>query len=306
MNIKKYVAIAKSKVLQYWAFSKKHPFKSAGYAALSGFGFCLLFFLLIYFGAFGRIPNSAELKQLQNPLTSTLYGTNKKPIGFFYLQNRSNIDSTQLNSYLVDALVATEDARFYEHSGIDYRSYGRVLLKSIILQQDNAGGGSTVTQQIAKNIFGRKEQPFLSTPINKVREMIIAKRMESVYSKDEILLLYFNTVSFGENLYGIEKASQRFFAKKPKDLNLSQCATLVGLLKAPSYYNPRNNLDRAQGRRNVVLTQMVKYGKIDQATADAAMTTPLVLKYQKPIELSSTATYFKNYVQKEFDLWAAN
>lgn len=118
-----------------------------------------------------------------------MYGTDKKPIGYFYLQNRSNIDSTQLNTYLVDALVATEDARFYDHGGIDYRSLGRVFVKSILLQQGNAGGGSTITQQIAKNIYGRQQQPFLSTPINKIREMIIASRMESVYSKDAILLL---------------------------------------------------------------------------------------------------------------------
>lgn len=293
----------KLKAEQAWTYSRKHPFKASGYLALGGLGLGFFFFVLIYFGAFGKIPNADALAQLKNPLTSTLYGTDKKPIGFFYLQNRSNIDSTQLNPYLVDALVATEDARFYEHSGIDYRSYARVFVKSILLQQDQAGGGSTVTQQIAKNIFGRQKQPFLSTPINKVREMIIAKRMESVYSKEEILLLYFNTVSFGENLYGIEKAAQRFFAKQPKDLTLSESATLVGLLKAPTYFNPRNNLERAQDRRDVVLGQMVKYEKIDLETATTAK-TPLKLKYQKPIELSSTSTYFKNYVQKEFDAWA--
>jgi penicillin-binding protein 1A len=305
MDLKNILETTKLRLAQALHYFRKHPFKAAGYGALVGLGMGLLFFMLIYFGAFGRLPNAAALAQLQNPLTSTLYGTDQKPIGFFYLQNRSNIDSTQLNPYLVDALVSTEDARFYEHSGIDYRSYARVFVKSILLQQDQAGGGSTITQQIAKNIFGRKEQPFLSTPINKVREMIIAKRMESVYTKDEILLLYFNTVSFGENLYGIEKAAQRFFAKKPKDLSLSESATLVGLLKAPTYFNPRNNLERAQGRRDVVLEQMVKYAKIDSTTAAGAKTA-LKLKYQKPLELSSTSTYFKNYVRKEFDLWAAD
>lgn len=304
MEFKKLKETARQKLLQTWSYCKKHPFKSAGYATLGGLGVGLVFFLLIYFGAFGRIPNEAELKQLKNPLTSTLYGTDKKPIGYFYLQNRSNIDSTQLNTYLVDALIATEDARFYIHGGIDYRSLGRVFIKSLLLRQGNAGGGSTITQQIAKNIYGRKEQPFLSTPINKIREMIIASRMESVYSKDAILLLYFNTVSFGENLYGIEQAAQRFFAKKPKDLTLSESATLIGLLKAPSYYNPRNNLERAQGRRDVVLSQMVKYNKIDSTTANKAQ-VPLKLKYQKPTEISSTSTYFKKYVEKEFNEWAA-
>lgn len=303
MDLQSLVTKLKLKSYEIWGFIKKHPIKALRNTSLGLVGLAIFGFILIYFGAFGRIPNKSELAQLKNPLTSTLYGSDKKPIGFFYLQNRSNIDSTQLNPFLVDALVATEDARFYEHSGIDYRSYGRVIVKSIILQQDNAGGGSTVTQQIAKNIFGRQEQPFLSTPINKVREMIIAKRMEKVYSKEDILLLYFNTVSFGENLYGVEKAAQRFFAKKPKDLTLSECATLIGVLKAPSYYNPRNNLERAEGRRNTVLDQMVKYQKIDTLTANAAK-IPLKLKYQKPIELSSTSNYFKNYVKAEFDAWA--
>lgn len=120
-----------------------------------------------------------------------------------------------MNNYLIDALVATEDVRFYDHKGIDYKSYARVIIKSLLLQQGK-GGGSTITQQIAKNIFGRKKQYIFSTLINKMREVLIARRLENVYTKNELLLLYFNTVSFGENLYGIEKASQRFFNKIPK------------------------------------------------------------------------------------------
>jgi penicillin-binding protein 1A len=244
------------------------------------------------------------LASLKNPVTSTIYGSDKKPIGYFYMQNRSNIDATQLHPFLIKALIATEDARFHEHSGIDYKSYARVLFKSVLLQQGK-GGGSTITQQIAKNVFGRKNLWFLSTPINKMREVIVAKRLERVYTKDELLLLYFNTVSFGENLYGIEKAAQRFFSKTPEKLTLSECATLVGVLKAPSYFNPRRNPENATRRRNTVLDQMVKYEGITEAEALAAK-TPLILNYSPAEKNASLSGYYKAFIKKEFDVWAAN
>ncbi|PRP65648.1 transglycosylase domain-containing protein [Nonlabens agnitus] len=288
---------------QILRYIKKHPFKSLGWVFLAGVSFVVFLFLGTWAGAFGHVPNSNELAKLENPVTSTVYGSDKKPIAYFYLQNRSNIDSTQLNPYLVQALVATEDVRFYEHSGIDYRSYGRVFVKSILMQQGK-GGGSTITQQIAKNVFGRKDLWLLSTPINKMREVIIAKRLESIYSKEELLLLYFNTVSFGENLYGIEKAAQRFFSKSPDQLNLSECATLVGVLKAPSYYNPRKNPQNSTNRRNVVLQQMVKNNAITQEEADAAK-TEITLKYSPPEKNSSLSGYYKEYIRTEFNNWAA-
>jgi penicillin-binding protein 1A len=284
------------------AYVRQHPFKSLLFAAIAGFCSIVLLFLVIYLGAFGKLPTKAYLKSLKNPVTSTIYASNKEPIGYYYLQNRSNADSSQIKPALMQALVATEDVRFYEHSGIDYKSYARVLIKSIILQQ-NAGGGSTITQQVAKNLFGREQQFFLSTPINKIREIFIARRLESIYDKDDIILLYFNTVSFGENIYGIEKAAFRFFNKAPQELSLSESATLVGLLKAPSYYNPRNFPDRAEQRRNVVLSQMLKYDYITPETLEEAK-SPLKLDYQSPKKVSSFSAYFKDYVAKEFALWA--
>lgn len=269
---------------------------------LSGVVFVGLLFLCTYFGVFGHVPTKKELASLKNPVTSTIYGSDKKPITYFYMQNRSNIDSIQLNPFLKKALVATEDARFYEHSGIDYKSYARVFVKSVLLQQGK-GGGSTITQQIAKNVFGRKDLWLLSTPISKMRELIIASRLESMYSKDELLLLYFNTVSFGENLYGIEKAAQRFFSKKPEQLSLTECATLVGVLKAPSYYNPRRNPENATRRRNTVLDQMVKYNAITETEASEAK-TPLVLKYSPAEKNSSLSGYYKEFVKEEFEAWA--
>ena len=287
---------------KFLQFVKNHPFKTAGYFFASII--CLLFLLVLttYLGLFGSIPQEAELKALKNPITSTLYGSDNEPIGYYFLQNRSNIDSTQLNPFLVKALVATEDARFYSHRGIDYKSYGRVLVKSILLGQGK-GGGSTITQQIAKNLFGRQKQFFLSTPINKIRELFIARRLENIYSKEEILLLYFNTVSFGENLYGIEKAAERFFNKTPAELSLAECATLVGVLKAPTAYNPRNNPEKSQERRNVVLKQLLKYNYINDSTYNEAL-TPLELQYTPPKKVSSLTAYYKEFVKAEFDTWA--
>jgi penicillin-binding protein 1A len=299
INLKNTLVI-KTKLV--FKFVRIHPFKSFFYLIGIGFIFSILFLLMIYFGVFGKLPTKEYLLQLENPVTSTIYASNNEPIGYYFLQNRSNADSTQISKYLKDALVATEDSRFYTHGGIDYKSYGRVFVKSIVLGQ-NAGGGSTVTQQVAKNIFGRQKQFFLSTPINKIRELFIARRLESIYSKDEILLLYFNTVSFGENIYGIEKAAYRFFNKPPEKLSLEECATLVGVLKAPSYYNPRINPERATTRRNVVLSQMEKYGYITSEQKEASK-KPLVLEYQLPKKTSAFSSYFKDLVAEEFAKWA--
>ncbi|WP_047419195.1 transglycosylase domain-containing protein [Cellulophaga sp. Hel_I_12] len=298
-NLRDQLAVKATKVFK---FIKKHPFKSFFYILSTGVVFLIFFVVLIYFGAFGKLPTKEYLKQLKNPITSTLYASNNEAIGYYYLQNRSNIDSTQLTEGIKNALVATEDSRFYTHKGIDYRSYGRVFVKSILMGQ-NAGGGSTVTQQVAKNIFGRQKQFFLSTPINKIRELFIARRLESIYSKEDILLLYFNTVSFGENLYGLEKASYRFFNKAPEELTLTESATLVGLLKAPSFYNPRTNPERAVLRRNVVLSQMEKYGFLTSEEKQAAI-LPLKLDYQAPQKTSSFSSYFKDLVAEEFSNWA--
>lgn len=291
----------KSKMLVH--FIRKHPFKSFFYLIGGSFIVLVLFVFLIYFGAFGKLPSTAYLEQLKNPITSTLYASNNEPIGYYYLQNRSNADSSQITASLKEALVATEDNRFYTHSGIDYKSYGRVFIKSIILGQ-NAGGGSTVTQQVAKNIFGRQKQFFLATPIHKIREIFIAKRLEHIYDKEDILLLYLNTVSFGENMYGIEKASQRFFNKPPEKLTIPECATLIGLLKAPSYYSPRVHPERALLRRNVVLSQMRKYGFLTEEEKTEASKTALVLEYQLPKKTSAFSSYFKDLVADEFLKWA--
>ena len=302
MNTKDIKNKVLGKIKSVFSYIKRHPFKSFFYAFVASILSLIILVSLIYLGVFGKIPTKTYLKSLKNPITSTIFASNKEVIGHYFLQNRSNVDTSQISKVLKQALIATEDKRFYEHSGIDYKSYARVFVKSILMQQ-NAGGGSTITQQVAKNIFGREKQFFLSTPINKIREIFIAKRLENIYDKDDILLLYFNTVSFGENLYGIEKAAHRFFNNNPESLTLTECATLVGLLKAPSYYNPRTNPERAEKRRNTVLSQMLKYNYLTKEEMEAAM-IPLELDYQPPKKVSSFSTYFKNYVAEEFKQWA--
>lgn len=284
----------------------QHKLKTIFYGFCAGVVSLVLLVLSIWLGLFGRLPSRAALQHLRNPVATTIYGSNKEVIGSFYLQNRSNVDSAEVNQLVRDALVAVEDIRFYEHGGIDYRSLGRVFVKSILMADASSGGGSTITQQLAKNVFGRKKRFLLSTPINKIREMFIAHRMEKVYSKDQILMLYLNTVMFGENLYGIEKAAHRFLNKKPDKLTLEEAAMLVGLLQAPNAYNPRRNPDKAMVRRNIVLAQMLKYGKIDEPTFDKAKAAPIKLNYQ-PSKLAATfAAYFKDHLRKEFEDWAAD
>ncbi|MBC6996561.1 transglycosylase domain-containing protein [Neolewinella lacunae] len=283
----------------------QHKRKTIFYFFLAGVSSVLLLILAVRLGMFGKLPSEDSLRHIKNPVATTIYGSNKEVLGSFYIQNRSNVDSAEVNQLLREALIAVEDIRFYEHNGIDYRSLGRVLVKSILLANERSGGGSTITQQLAKNVFGRSERFLLSTPINKIREMFIARRMEKVYTKDEILLLYLNTVMFGENLFGIEKAAHRFFNKKPADLNLEESALMVGLLKAPNAYNPRKNPERAQERRNTVLGQMHKYGKIDEAAYLAAKEAPVELDYQKTEHTASYAAYYKAFLREEFAAWAA-
>jgi penicillin-binding protein 1A len=152
-------------------------------------------------------------------------------------------------------------------------------VKSILLQNRSAGGGSTLSQQVAKNLYPRTDYGFFSLPVNKLREAIIAYRMERIYSKEEILTLYLNTVPFSENIFGIEVAAERFFSKSPKNLEIHEAAVLVGMLKANNYYNPHNNPDRAKERRNVVIDQMTKNGVITDIEAEKYKAMPMVIKY---------------------------
>ncbi len=248
-------------------------------------------------GLFGEIPTIEELQEMQTLNASEVFASNGALIGKFHKENRKDIRYEALPQHVVNALVATEDERYFSHSGVDIRSFGRVIFRSVIKGDDAGGGGSTLSQQLAKNLFGRKKYRFLSTPINKVREMLIAKRLERAYDKKNLLSFYLNTVPFGSNVFGIEMASKRFFNKSASELDIEEGAVLVGMLKANTIYNPKRNLDRAQDRRNVVMSQMVKNNFLSKAKFDSLKNTNIELSYQPVLNHDEMASYFKDYLR---------
>ena len=279
---------------------KKNPkLKWALIILLSLIALFFLFFGSIYFGLWGKIPSSKELTELKQNKATQVLAADGELIGKFYIYDRQPIPFEQLPSYLIEALIATEDVRFYEHDGIDNRSLLRVFFKSILLQDESAGGGSTITLQLAKNIYGRKDYGALGIVINKMQEAVIAKRLENIYSKDEIVQLYFNTVPFSDNTYGIESASMKFFNKHTSDLSLEEAAVLVGMLKASHYYNPRIFPERSRLRRDVVLMQMSKYDYLTVEEAEEAKMLPLILDYKSYSNNKGIAPYFREQIRKD-------
>ena len=246
---------------------------------VAGLLFIMLLAVLVWQGAFGRLPDYAQLKDIRNYQASEIYAEDGAIIGKYYIENRTNAGLDEISPNVIQALVSTEDARFFEHSGIDLRAFGRVLFKSILLSDESAGGGSTLSQQLAKNLFPRRSYALLGMPINKLREMFIARRLESLYSKEELLNLYLNTVPFGESAFGIKVASYRFFNKKAEELQPEEAAMLIGMLKGTSYYNPRHYPERAQERRNLVLRQMMRFGHLDTVLVDSLVQAPIELDF---------------------------
>lgn len=276
---------------------------AGGFIAGILFGGILFLYLLVVGEMLGDVPNREELRQVENPVASEVYSADSVLIGRYFIQERSDIRFDQIPSHVTDALLATEDIRFYEHHGIDYRSLGRVLFKSLLFQDDASGGGSTLTQQLVKNLYPRKNYWMFSLLINKMREIIVASRLEKVYDKNSLLALYLNTVPFGDNTYGIESAAQRFFSQTTKKLSIDQGAVLIGMLKATYYYNPRIFPERSKQRRNVVISQMEKYEKLKPVTADSLLALPLLLNYNKITHHSGLAPYFREYVRTELLTW---
>lgn len=284
---------------------KKKQFFKRWYIKWSARLIVLLFLLVValigsvYFGLWGKLPTKDALSDLSQMQASLVYDKNQTLIGKFYITNRESIAFEELPNNIINALVATEDVRFFEHDGIDERSLFRVAIKTILLSDESSGGGSTITMQLAKNLFGRKDYGEFGIVINKIRESIIALRLESIYTKNEILTLYLNTVPFSGNVYGIESASQKFFNKKAKELTLLEAATLVGTLKANHYYNPRLYLKRAKTRRNTVLKQMTKYGYLSSERYDTIKQKDIVLHYQSNSSQMDLGAYFKTQVKQK-------
>lgn len=266
----------------------------------------LAVFVLLLFVVWFETPWNSELRKIRNQVASEIYSADSVLLGRYYIQDRTEVAYNDIAPAVREALIATEDARFYQHDGVDFRSLGRVIVKSIIQQDESAGGGSTLTQQLSKNLYPRKRYWFFSMLINKMREVRTALKLEDIYNKDELITLYLNTVPFADNVFGIEAAAERFYSVNAKDLTTDQAAVLVGMLKATYSYNPRLFPDRALKRRNIVLRQMIKYNYLDSARADSLMRLPINLQYTKISHHQGLAPYFREYVKAELLEWCKN
>jgi len=297
------------KLSSWWAYVKKRPIWQLVISAILLLLFAgVILHQTLRFITFmewpGDLPSNQELAQIQNPIASELYASEGELIGKYFVQNRSHLTIEDINDHFKQALIATEDRRFYKHDGVDTKSLLRVFFKTILFQKESSGGGSTISQQLVKNLYPRKRYAVFSTIFNKYREMAIAREIESIYSKDEIIALYANTVSFGEQAFGLTTAAKRFFNKEPSDLLLEESATLVGILKATSYYSPSNYPTRAKQRRNLVLNLMAETEFISQEVSTNLKQLPLTLNYHSKTERIELARYFKEHVRKEFRDWS--
>ena len=244
-------------------------------------------------GAWGYMPPFEELQNPKNTFASEIITSDNQSLGRYYrYENRVGVHYEDLSDTLVMALIATEDARFYNHTGVDFKSLFRAVLKL-----GRAGGGSTITQQLAKQLWSPRANNILERAMQKPIEWIIATKLERLYSKDEILLMYLNQFDFLYNAVGIQSASQVYFSTTPKDLKIEEAAMLVGMCKNPSLYNPVRHPERARNRRNTVLSQMEKYGYIDKATCDSVSALPLTLHYRSVDHKQGSAPYFREYLR---------
>jgi len=261
--------------------------------------FLFLLFSLTAFEVLGELP---EVKELQNPksnLASIVYSTDERILGKFYKENRINCTFKELSPHLVHALVATEDARFYDHSGVDLKALFRSV-SGLLTGNMNAGGGSTITQQLSKMQFSEKPKSKVERVLQKIKEWIISIKLERLYTKEEIMTMYLNKFDFLNLAVGVKSASQIYFNTTPDKLTLPQAAMLVGMAKNPSLFNPRRFEERTQLRRNVVLSQMKKYGYISQPKYDSLKVLPLKLDFRSEDHNEGLATYFREYLRDNF------
>ncbi|TSJ80730.1 MAG: transglycosylase domain-containing protein [Candidatus Cardinium sp.] len=265
-----------------------------------------------FYNLYGSMPSTDLLENPQDVLASELYAADGILLGKYFRDNRSPVTYEEISPNMIHALIASEDYRFEQHAGIDLWGLSRAFFLSIILQQ-NKGGGSTLTQQLAKNLFNiRKEVsyrgkcssiPLLSKLILKTKEWILAVQLERAYTKQEIIAMYLNTVTFGSNTYGIKVAARTFFNKTPADLRIEEAALLVGLLRAPTRYSPIKHPKSAHHIRNVVLSQMVKYGFLKQSEYDLICEIPTELHYQEENYEKGIAPYFRGVVRDFLLKW---
>ena len=278
-----------------------------------------LMLTLTAMGVFGRMPSFEELENPKSNLATEIYSEDGKVLSTFFIQNRSYVqyadlfpqDSTRfihLDGHdvppVVAALISTEDIRFRGHAGIDIRSLARVAIKTVMLQRSSQGGGSTITQQLAKNLFPRdtvrnrgKIVKTTKLVMAKFKEWITALKLEYNYTKEEIATMYLNTVEYGSNAYGIKSAAQTFFGKEPHELAVQEAAVLVGVVNAPTRYSPVRNPDNALKRRNLVLSRMEAAGALSREAYDSISSLPIVLNYKPISHNEGTATYFREMLR---------
>lgn len=270
--------------------------------SLLGIGvfFVFIFTVCIWNGWIGYMP---PIEELQNPIdryATQVYSGDGKVIGTWNhnKDNRIHVPYDSISIYVVQALVATEDERFYEHSGIDMKALGRAIVKRGIMGQTSAGGGSTITQQLAKQLYSDHARSKFERVMQKPIEWIIALKLERNYTKEEIITMYLNYFDFLHNAVGIKMAANTYFSKEPRDLTVTEAATLVGLCKNPSYFNPVRYKERSQARRNVVLAQMLKAGYISRSAYDTYRAEDLTLHFRTVDHKDGSATYFREFLRK--------
>jgi penicillin-binding protein 1A len=289
--------------------------KYAWIGFLSFFGFLILYIFLVsinFLNIFGPMPSLEALENPKKDQASIVYTSDGVELGKYFRENRNPVEYSSISPNLINALQATEDYRFSEHSGIDLQGLFRVFVKSVIFQQRNSGGGSTISQQLAKNLFNTRNKDFkgnidiklLNILFVKTKEWITAVRLERSYTKQEIITMYLNTVDFGSNAYGIKTAAATFFDTTPDSLTVPQAAVLVGLLKAPTLYSPIINPKNALDRRNVVIEQMSKYDFLTEEQATAIKEKPIELTYEVENHNTGSATYFRSVITEYLMQWS--
>ena len=259
--------------------------------------FLLLLFSSISLGLFGKMPSFDDLENPKSNLATEIISSDNKLLGKYYIENRSNVHYQDLSPNIINALIATEDIRFEKHSGVDIKAVFRMVFG--VFTGMSKGGASTITQQLAKNLFPRqKNASKLYLAITKLKEWVTAIKLERNYSKEEILAMYLNTVDFGSQSFGIKSASRTYFNKTPAELNTEDAALLIGILKAPTMYSPVRNPERAVERRNTVLRQMEKYEFITKPDYDSLKNTLIDMSnYRIQDHTAGLATYFREYLR---------
>jgi penicillin-binding protein 1A len=277
----------------------RKPIKYLWRAFFIGMGLFVLLVIGANFGLLGKMPSLEELENPSASLASEVIASDGTMMGKYYLEDRTNVEYKDISKNIVNALIAAEDERFYEHSGIDGRALARAIAK---LGSD--GGGSTITQQLALNLFRERARNKFRRVFQKIQEWIIAVKLERNFTKDEIVALYLNTVEYSDNVFGIRNASKTFFQKEPSLVTVDEAALLIGMVNAPYAYNPRLFPPRAMQKRNAVINDMVRNNFVSEADAEKLKNKPINLKYKKLDESAGLAPYFRDVLRDHVKKWA--